>query len=135
MAEFVTPIPQTVEVNGNVLFSDTVVEPCCKVRHRKGSGIFTLKGGRYIVNFDGNISIPADETAETISLAIAINGEAIQGGRMEYTPGVVERFGNVSKLVQIDVPCNCCYTLSVKSTSAIPIIVDDANLVTIRMES
>lgn len=134
MAEFVTPIPQTVEVNGNVLFANTVVEPCCKVRHREGSGIFTLKGGRYTVSFDGNISIPTGETVGAISLALAINGEAIQGGTMTVTPAAVEEEFNVSKTMQIDVPCNCCYTLSVKNISTIPIIVDDANLVTIRTE-
>ena len=132
MAEFINSAQQTVEVNANVLFSDTVVEPCCKVRHREGSGIFTLKGGRYIISFGGNISIPAEETGTTIVLAIALNGEALQGGIMEYTPGAVGRFGNVSKLVEINVPCNCCYTLSVKNVGTIPMVVDDANLVTIR---
>lgn len=132
MAEFINPIPQTVEINGNVVFIDTVVEPCCKVRHRNGSGIFTLKGGRYLVSFDGNVAIPTGETVGPITLALALNGEALQGGIMVVTPAAVEEFFNVSKLIYVDVPCNCCYTLSVKNIGATPITVDDANIVTIR---
>ena len=132
MAEFINPIPQTVEVNSNVLFSDTVIEPCCKVRHRRGSGIFTLKGGRYLVLFSGNVAIPTGETVGAIELALALNGEPLQGGVMVVTPAAVEEFFNVSTMIYIDVPCNCCYTLSVRNIGETPITVDDANLVTIR---
>lgn len=132
MAEFINPIPQTVEINGNVLFIDTVVEPCCKVRHRRGSGIFTLKGGRYLVSFNGNVAIPTGETVGPVTLALALNGEALQGSIMIVTPAAVEEFFNVSAFAYVDVPCNCCYTLSVKNIGATPITVDDANIVTIR---
>jgi len=132
MAEFVNALPQTVEVNANVLFNDTIVEPCPKVRHRSGSGIFTLKGGRYQVFFNGNVAIPTDETVGPITMAISLNGEALQGGIMIVTPAAVEEFFNVAAMVYIDVPCNCCYTLSVRNTGATPITVDDANLITIR---
>ena len=130
MAEFINPIPQTVEVNGNVLFIDTVVAPCPKVRHREGSGIFILKGGRYLVSFSANISAPTPDVP--LTLAIALNGEALQGGIMTVTPTTADALFNVSTMVYIDVPCNCCYTLSVKNISAQAITVDDANLVTIR---
>lgn len=129
MAEFINPIPQTVEVNANVLFSDTTVEPCCKVRHRKGSGIFTLKGGRYLVYFGANVSSP---TVGAISLALGLNGEAVQGTIMTVTPTVADALFNVSAMAYIDVPCNCCYTLSVRNISANAITVNDANLVIIR---
>lgn len=132
MAEFINPLPQTVAVNSNVLFADTVVEPCQKVRHRRGSGIFTLKGGRYLVSFGGNIAVPTGETVGAISLALALNGEALQGSLMTVTPAAVGEFFNVFSMIYIDVPCNCCYTLSVKNISTIPVDVDDANLVTIR---
>lgn len=132
MAEFVNPLPQTVEANANVLFSDTVIEPCCKVRHRKGSGIFTLKGGRYFVSFNGNIAIPTGATLGQATLALSLNGESLPGGVMTVRPTGADLFFNVSSFLEIDVPCNCCYTLSVRNISAIPIDVDDANLVTIR---
>lgn len=132
MAEFINPIPQTVEINSNVLFTETTVEPCCKVRHRRGSGIFTLKGGRYLVMFDANVAIPTGETVEPITLALSLNGEALQGATMVVTPAAVEEFFNVSKAIYIDVPCNCCYTLAVRNIGATPVTVDDANLITVR---
>ena len=134
MAEFINPIEQTVEANANVLFSDTVVAPCPKVRHREGSGIFTLKGGRYLVIFNGNIAVPADGTAGEISLALALNGEALQGAMASVTPTATEAFFNVTVMAYIDTPCNCCYTLSVKNVTATPVLVDNANLITIREE-
>lgn len=132
MAEFINPIAQEVAINDNVLFTETVVEPCPKVRHRKGSGIFTLKGGRYLVFFSANTIVPADGTIGDISLAIALNGEALQGGVMTTTEPVVERYSNVATMVYIDVPCNCCYTLSIKNVAEIAFNVDNANLVIIR---
>lgn len=132
MAEFITPIPQTVDANANVLFSETVVEPCCKVRHREGSGIFTLKGGRYLVSFNGNIAVPTGGTAGAISLALALNGEPVQGTVMTVTPATVNQYFNVSAFAYVDVPCNCCYSLSVQNINAAAILVDDANLVTIK---
>lgn len=132
MAEFISALPQTVEANANVLFTDTSIYPCPRVRHRDGSGIFTLKGGRYIVTFGGNIAVPTGETVGAISVALALNGEALQGGIMTVTPAAVEEFFNVHSTIEIDVPCNCCYTLSVRNISTIPVTVDDANLVTIR---
>ena len=132
MAEFINPTTQTVEVNANVLFTETVVSPCPKVRHRKGSGVFTFKGGRYIVTFYANIAVPAGETPEAVALAISINGEAVQGGIMRGAPIATDSFFNVSNAVEIDVPCNCCYNVSVKNISEIPLTVDNANLITIR---
>lgn len=132
MAEFINAIPQTVEINANVLFTETVEEPCCKVRHRKGSGIFTLKGGKYLVAFNGNAAIPTGETVGPVTLALALNGEALQGGIMVVTPAAVEEFFNVSAMIFVEVPCNCCYTLSIKNIGETPVTVDDANLVMIR---
>lgn len=132
MAEFVNPLVQTVETNASVVFTETPVEPCTKVRHRRGSGIFILKGGRYLVAFNANIAVPTGETVGPISIALALNGEALQGGIMTATPAAVEEFANVAAMIYVDVPCNCCYTLSVRNISDIPVNVDDANLVTIR---
>lgn len=132
MAEFINPNPQTVEVNANVLFTDTVVQPCPRVRHRRGSGIFTLKGGHYLIIFGANIAIPAGGTVDDLTLSIALNGEPLQGARMTVTPVAPEEFFNVSRAIYVDVPCNCCYTLSVRNVSEIPATVDDANLIIIR---
>lgn len=132
MAEFINSELQTVEVNANVLFDETVIQPCPKVRHRKGSGVFTFKGGRYIVYFYGNVAIPTGETIGPVELAIAINGEAAEGSIMRGAPIAVESFFNVSTAIEVDVPCNCCYSISVRNISDIPVEVNDANLIVIR---
>jgi len=126
---------QTVEVNQNVLFTDTPVCGSCSILHRDGSGQVTLRGitsqcrARFKAFFSGNIAIPADGTVEAISLALAINGEAIASTTMIQTPAAVEEFANVASAVYIDVPANCCVTVSVRNTSAQAIDIQNANLI------
>ena len=115
---------QTVELNQNVQFTDTAVCGSCSIMHRDGSGLVTLRGltnqcrARFKAFFSGNIAIPAGGTVEAISLALAINGEAIASTTMIQTPAAVEEFANVASAVYIDVPANCCVTVSVRNTSA-----------------
>ena len=130
---------QTVELNQNVQFTDTAVCGSCSIMHRDGSGLVTLRGltnqcrARFKVFFSGNIAIPAGGTVEAISLAIAINGEAIASTTMIQTPAAVEEFANVASAVYIDVPANCCVTVSVRNTSAQAIDVQNANLIVERV--
>lgn len=126
---------QTVELNQNVQFTDTAVCGSCSIMHRDGSGLVTLRGltnqcrARFKAFFSGNIAIPAGGTVEAISLAISINGEAIASTTMIQTPAAVEEFANVASAVYIDVPANCCVTVSVRNTSTQAIDVQNANLI------
>lgn len=126
---------QTVELNQNVLFTDTAVCGSCSILHRGGSGLVTLRGltnqcrARFKAFFSGNIAIPADGTVEAISLAIAINGEPVASTTMIQTPAAVEEFANVASAVYIDVPAGCCVTISVRNTSTQAIDVQNANLI------
>ena len=126
---------QTVELNQNVQFTDTAVAGSCSITHREGSGLVTLRGltnqcrARFKAFFSGNIAIPADGTVEAISLALAINGEAIASTTMIQTPAAVEEFANVASAVYIDVPAGCCVTISVRNTSTQAIDVQNANLI------
>jgi hypothetical protein len=126
---------QTVAENQNVLFTETVTSGNCSIIHREGSGITTLRGttnqcrARYKVSFGGNIAIPTGGTVEAISLAIAINGEAIGTTTMIYTPAAVEEFGNVFSAIFLDVPRDCCLSASVKNISTQPVNVQNANLI------
>lgn len=76
---------------------------------------------RYRATFSGNIAIPAGGTLEPISLAIAVNGEAIASTTMISTPSAAGDYNNVSSSVFIDVPRGCCFEVSVKNTSTIAI--------------
>ena len=138
MAEFSNVELQEVALNGNVIFDETPVCPTKCITHREGSGIVRLNGAgsrcraRFLVAFSGNIQIPADGTVEEISLAIAVDGEPLLATQMIVTPAAVEEFFNVSAQTYIDVPCNCCVTVSVENTSDQPIEVQNANLIVVR---
>ena len=121
--EIIANALQTVGVNQNVLFTDTVVCGNCSMNHRDGSGLVSIKGNtnqcraRYRVSFGGNVAIPTGGTVEAISLAIAIEGEAVPSTTMIVTPAAVEEFFNVFSAIFLDVPRECCMTVSVKNIS------------------
>lgn len=133
MAEFVNSTNQTIAVNGNVLFDTTVVNPCPVVTHRKGSGIFNIKGGhRFIVVFSANL---AGATAETeLDLAIAINGEPLPYTTVASTPAAANLFDNVSVVAEIETPCGCCTQISIKNIGTTSVTVATANLVLFKEE-
>lgn len=137
--EIIANALQTVEMQGNVLFTDTVISGKCSTTHRDGSGLVTLRGvtnqcrARYKVSFGANIGLPTGGTVGPISIAIAIEGEAIASTTMIYTPAAVEEFGNVFSAIFIEVPRGCCVTISVKNTSDQEIDVQNANLIVERV--
>ena len=138
MAQYTKIDLQTVALNGNVIFDETVVCPTKCITHRKDSGIIRLNGAgsngraRFLVAFNGNIQIPADGTVGEISVSIAIDGEPLLSTQMIVTPTAVETFWNVSAQTYIDVPCNCCVTVAVENTSDQAIEVQNANLIVVR---
>lgn len=131
---------QTVPVAANVLFTETPIAGNCSMIHREGSGLVTLRGitsgqcrARFKVTFGGNIAVPADQTAGTIGLAIALNGESVATTHMIATPADVNQYFNVFSAIYIDVPSGCCTQVSVKNTSATPINVVHSNLIVERV--
>jgi hypothetical protein len=126
---------QTVAANQNVLFTDTVVCGTGSIIHRDGSGLVTLRGitnqcrARFKVSFGGNIGIPTGGAAGQISLAIAINGEAVDSTTMIETPTAVDTYNNVFSAIYVDVPACCCSQISVQNTSGVAINVQNANLI------
>nr|DAZ72794.1 MAG TPA: hypothetical protein [Caudoviricetes sp.] len=131
---------QTVTAGSNVLFTDTVVNGNCSIIHRNGSGLVTLRGitnnqcrARFRVSFGGNIALPTGGTVGAISLAIAINGEAVATTTMISTPAAVEEYNNIFSAVFLDVPKGCCVQVSVKNTSTQAVSVQNANLIVERV--
>ena len=137
--EIIANALQTVQANQNVYFTDTIVGGGSTFSHRDNSGLVTMRGNtcqcraRYRVTFGGNIALPEGGTAGPISLAIAIDGEAIPSSTMTVTPTVVESFFNVFASVFIDVPKGCCMTVSVQNISTVPVDVMNANLIAERV--
>lgn len=130
---------QTVAANNNVLFTGTAIPGSPSILHREGSGLVTLRGltnqcrARFRITFGGNIGVPAGQTPEQIALAISINGEPDLATAMIVTPTVVDNYFNVSSSVFIDVPTCCCSQIAVKNISAIPVNVQNANLIVERV--
>jgi hypothetical protein len=137
--EIIADLLQTVQLGQNVFFTDTVTCGNISISHRENSGLVTLRGvtnsqcrARFKVTFGGNIAIPTGGTVGPISLAIAIEGEAVPATTMIVTPAAVEQFFNVSASTFIDVPKGCCMTVSVKNTSTEAIEIQNANLIVTR---
>lgn len=139
MMEIIANANQTVAANQNVYFTDTVICGGSTMGHRDGSGLITLRGltnqcrARFRVSFGGNIAIPTGGTAGPISLALAIEGEAVPATTMTVTPTAVGAYFNVSSSIFIDVPKGCCMTVSVKNISTVDVDVQNANLIVERV--
>jgi hypothetical protein len=133
--ELIANALQTVAAGANVQFTDEVVSGCNSILHRAGSGLVTLRGitnqcrARFKIFFSGNIAIPTGGVVGPISLAIAINGEAVASTTMIQTPAAAGEFANVASAVFIDVPAGCCITVSVTNTSTEEVDVQNANLI------
>ena len=148
MAEFSANALQTVNPGETVIFTNAPV-PCERglVRHRDDSGNFLLSGlvpnnfskrccccrtnnsADYLVDFGANIAVPTGETVGEISLAITVDGATVPASEMIVTPAAVEEFGNVSRAINVQVWKGCCETVSVRNTSEIPILVQNANII------
>lgn len=127
---------QTVLTGQNVVFGETPIASK-NILHREGAGVVTLRGGScvalYKISFGGNIAVPVGGTAEAISLAIAVNGEALQSALLISTPSAVGDFNNIYGSVLIKVPCGCCTNISVLNTSTQAVSVSNANLIIERL--
>ena len=113
--EIIANAVQTVPANQNVYFTDTIIGGNASIGHRDNSGLVTLRGvtngqarARFLVTFGGNVAVPTGETVEAISLAIAIDGEAVPSTTMIVTPAAVDQYFNVQASVFIDVTRGCC---------------------------
>lgn len=137
--EIIANAVQEVSAGANIYFTDTVVCGNCSMIHRDDSGLVTLRGltnsqcrARFLVHYSGNIAIPTGGAVAPISLAIAIEGEAVPSTTMIATPAAVDNYSNVSSSVYVDVPRGCCLNVSVKNTSTAAINVQNSNLIITR---
>ena len=139
MAEFTGVFVQQIAANGNAVFSETPVSGSNCIVHREGSGLLCLRGmtnqcrARYKVVFGGNIAIPTGGTVGPISVAIAVEGEALGSATAIVTPAAVNEFFNVFAAAFIEVPRGCCVTVAVKNTSTETIELENANVIVERV--
>lgn len=140
MAEFTYNPVQEIEPGQNAILNTTIACNKGYVYHRNESGLVILRGivnnpnncyARYRVTFNGNIAVPTGETVGPISVALSIDGEAIQTSKAIVTPTVVDAYFNVTSTAFITVPKGCCFQIAVENTSAdgTAINMQNANLV------
>lgn len=147
-AEYSNAIPQTVEPNQPVIFTDNTC-PCSQgMIFKKSGGVFLLASNapdnacscgcgcrkiyltNYEVEFHGNIEIPTGGTVEEIRLAIAVDGIVDPSSVMSFTPATVETAGNVGTSIIVSVPSICgCDNIAVVNASTQAITVNNASLV------
>ena len=144
MAEYSANAVQTVNPGESIVFTETAV-PCRRgfVKHRESSGNFLLSGwvptcpacgmrnrsANYFVDFGANIAVPTGSTVGEISVAISLDGSTLPATQMIVTPAAVEEFFNVSRATNIGIWNGCCETVTIRNTSSIPILVQNANVV------
>lgn len=145
-AEFSNAIPQNVEPNQPVIFTDNTC-PCSQgLIFKKSGGVFLLASNapdnacscgcrkiyltNYEVEFHGNIEIPTGGTVEEIRLAIAVDGVIDPASVMSFTPAAVEVAGNVGTSIIVSVPSICsCDNVAIVNASTQAITVNNASLV------
>lgn len=148
-AEYSVAIPQTVEPNQPIIFTDS---PCpCRegLIFKKSGGVFLLASNaprtnsctcncgcrrvyetNYEVEVHANIEVPEDGTEEEIRLAIAVDGVIDPASVMQYTPAATEVAGNVGTSIIVSVPSICgCDNVAVVNASDQAITVNNASLV------
>ena len=137
--EIIANALQTVAANQNVYFTDDVIGGSMTISHRSNSGLINIRGitnqcrARFRIYFGGNIAIPTGGTVGPITLAIALDGEAVPSTSMIVTPAAVEQFFNISSSIFVEVPRGCCTTISVKNIGDEAIEVENANLIVERV--
>lgn len=148
-AEYSVSIPQTVDVNQPVIYSDSPC-PCTEgLVFKKSGGVFLLASNantdncncgcrccrriyntNYEVEVHANIEVPEGGTVEEIRLAIAVDGVIDPASVMTYTPAAVEVPGNVGASIIVSVPSICgCDNVAVVNASTQPITVLNSCLI------
>lgn len=145
-AEYSVAIPQTVEPNQPVIFSDSPC-PCNQgMIFKKSGGIFLLASNapsqncncgcrriyetNYEVEVHANIEVHTGGTVEEIRLAMAVDGVIDPSSVMSFVPAAVETPGNVGTSIIVSVPSICgCDNVAIVNASTQAITVNNATLV------
>lgn len=145
MVAFSAVNPQTINPGESVIWTANVI-PCTKgyVNALAETGDVELSGKlsqpyrtcrcqgglyvAYLADFGANIAVPTGETVGEISVAFAVNGTTLPATTMRVTPAAVEQYSNVSREFAVRITAGCCQTFSIRNTSDIPILMNDATL-------
>lgn len=139
MAEYTNSSIVSIAAGQNVPLTETAVSGGSCIVHREGAGIVTLRGqtsqcrARYKVSFGANIAIPTGGTVEAITVALALNGEALASTTATVTPAAVENYFNIYVAAFVEVPKGCCVTVAARNTSTQAVEFANSNLIVERV--
>ena len=139
MAEYVYNQVQNIAAGQAAIFNDSIPCPNGNVCHRNESGNFILRGNtcnsfaRYQVTFNGNIAVPTDGTAGTISIGVTLAGEVLPTSLATVTPTTTGAYFNVTSTAIITVPRGSWFPVSVDNASDQAIELMNANFVITRV--
>lgn len=139
MAEYTNSSIVSIAAGQNVPLTETAVSGSGCIVHREGAGIVTLRGqtnqcrARYKVSFGANIAIPTGGTVEAITVALALNGEALASTTATVTPAAVENYFNIYVAAFVEVPKGCCVTVAARNTSTQAVEFANSNLIVERV--
>lgn len=139
MAEYTNSSIVSIAAGQNVPLTETAVSGGSCIVHREGAGIVTLRGqtsqcrARYKVSFGANIAIPTGGTVEAITVALALNGEALANTTATVTPAAVENYFNIYVAAFVEVPKGCCVTVAARNTSTQAVEFANSNLIVERV--
>lgn len=130
MAEYSLTTPTTFDENVPITFNNTIINGCCNIRHREGSGIINLRGGscckpaRYLVYFGANVL----GTQGLIQLGIFLNGEMLPETVMSVTSSGTTAINTVNAMTEIPLYIDGG-SLSVRVITGGDITVNVANII------
>lgn len=139
MAEYTNSSIVSIAAGQNVPLTETAVSGGSCIVHREGAGIVTLRGqtsqcrARYKVSFGANIAIPTGGTVEAITVALALNGEALASTTATVTPAAAENYFNIYVAAFVEVPKGCCVTVAARNTSTQAVEFANSNLIVERV--
>lgn len=138
MINSVSVTPQTIITQGTIPFTADRVRSnrsnACNggwLTHDVGDSSFTLTNcskccGVFEIQFNTNLT---SATVEELALVIQVDGVAIGGTEMDYTPATASVYESVSASTLVKVPPCSSVAISVKNISASSVLVKDANII------
>lgn len=129
MIELTSVLQQTIASNQAVQWNNVALKTGCAERHREGSAIITItKPGIYLVTTNMDVALPTGAAVTPITVALSVDGEALNGSVMTSTPDGTADFNNISTSHLVQVYCPCCLNVSVVNTSIGDVVFQNANI-------
>lgn len=130
MAEYSLTTPTVVAVGSAVPYDNVIINGCCNITHRAGSGIIKVKGGtcchpnKYTVRFHGLVL----GVAGPIQLGIYLDGELLPESLTAVVPEATADVWGIDTETQL-LAVGDYESISVRVVAGAPLTVDRASII------